>query len=100
MIVVDSDERRGYEAGEAVNRSMERARQSLGAKLKAASYAAGNLKRPEKIGGRRRAACMQQSSRPPLFLTGNSIGGASGLRERGAPRQQEGDRGQICDRDQ
>ena len=47
MIVIDSDERRGYEQAKR-EQAMERARQRL-EKLKE-RIAAGDLKRPEKIG--------------------------------------------------
>ena len=47
MIVIDSDERRGYEQAKR-EQAMERARQRL-EKLKE-RVAAGDLKRPEKIG--------------------------------------------------
>ena len=47
MIVIDSDERRGYEQAKR-EQAMERARQRL-EKLKE-RIAAGDLKRPEKLG--------------------------------------------------
>ena len=47
MIVIDSDERRGYEQAKR-EQAMERARRRL-EKLKE-RIAAGDLKRPEKIG--------------------------------------------------
>jgi hypothetical protein len=55
VIVVDSDERRGYEQAKR-EQAMERARQRL-EKLKA-RVASGELKRPEKIGAAALRECL------------------------------------------
>ena len=96
VIVIDSDERRGYEQAKR-EQAMERARQKL-EKLKE-RVASGDLKRPEKIGAAVERI-MQRYHGYRYFDWKLNGRGAGVLRERDAPRAREEDRGKICDHDQ
>lgn len=95
MIVIDSDERRGYEQAKR-EQAMERARQRL-EKLKE-RIAAGDLKRPEKIGAAVERI-MQKYHGHRYFdwkLNGGTLESPRAKRTSGAKE----DRGKICDHDQ
>ena len=84
---------RGYEQAKR-EQAMERARQRL-EKLKE-RVAAGDLKRPEKIGAA--VERIMQKYHGYHISTGNSMVGRWSLRERRTRRKE--DRGKICDHDQ
>ena len=95
MIVIDSDERRGYEQAKR-EQAMERARQRL-EKLKE-RVAAGDLKRPEKIGAA--VERTMQKHHGYRYFDWKLNGGALEFSESETHLGRKEDRGKICDHDQ
>ena len=95
VIVIDSDERRGYEQAKR-EQAMERARQRL-EKLKE-RVAAGDLKRPEKIGAA--VERTMQKHHGYRYFDWKLNGGAMEFSESETHLGAKEDRGKICDHDQ